>query len=139
MIEVGDVLHLYFTTIHIPAYKYCIVIQLEPRPSCVLINSELTEFAKSRPMVRDTYAPILATECAPLRYDSWIGCADHVGFDLNDAIQSLEKNPNYHYGKTSCAVACRIIETMKNSDTLSDRKRRIATEQLSISFNLQPI
>lgn len=122
-IEVGDVLHLYFTTIHKPAYKYCIIIRTEPRIGCVLINSELTEFAKSRPTIRDSYTKIMADECTPLVRDSWIGCADHFRLDRSEAIRCLEENPEFHCGKIPAEVAQRVVNTMNSTERLSVRKR----------------
>lgn len=135
-IEVGDVLHLYFTTIHKPAYKYCIVFRTEPRIGCVLINSELTEFAKSTPIIRDSHAAIMSDECAPLVRDSWIGCADHFGLDRSEAIRCLEANPEFHCGKIPAAVAQRVVDTMNNTERLSVRKRKLGTEQLIQAYNL---
>lgn len=136
-IFVGDVLHLYFTTIHPPNYKYCIVIRTTPRILCVLINSDLTEFAKSTAGVVETHAPIYAEECGPLRKPkSWIGCADHFGLDLEMVVETLAENPEFHCGRVSREVAQRIVDAMKHAYMLSPRKRLLGTEQLVDAFGL---
>ena len=135
-IEVGNVLHLYFNLIHPPNYKYCIVVQTEPLIRCVLINSDLTEFAKSKPEIADEFAPISPDECGPLFKSSWIGCGDIFGIDAAEALQTLKDCPDFHYGSISADVAQRIVNTINSAQSLSAVKKSRSTEQLISKYGL---
>lgn len=117
----GDILHLYVQSLRNPKHKYCLLACIEPRPLLLLINSEVTEYKKSRP---ELMAGQLEIDCAShsfLRYDSWLDCTETHGYGREELDAECGADPKIIVGHISARLQTRVVEVVRRSVTLSKR------------------
>jgi hypothetical protein len=121
----GQVLRLYFNTLYgEPKEKYCIVACVEPKIRFLLISSEIGAFKHARPALRRQQVKMLAAEHAFLHHDSYVDCAEPLGYALREAdlTRLIEREPERVCGTISVALRARILEAVGESETLPMRQ-----------------
>lgn len=120
-LQTGDVVHMYVQSLRNPKHKYCVLVCVEPKPLLFLINSEVTEYKKTRPDLMAGQLEIDAAGHAFLNYDSWLDCTETHGCPLDQLEAEYDKDPGIVVGRLSAALTARVIEVVKRSVTLSKR------------------
>ena len=120
-LQTGDVVHVYVQSLRNPKHKYCVLVCIEPKPLLFLINSEVTEYKKTRPDLIAGQLEIDAAGHAFLNYDSWLDCTETHGYPLDQLEAEYNKDPRMVIGRLSEALTARVIEAVKRSVTLSKR------------------
>lgn len=120
-LQTGDVVHVYVHSLRNPKHKYCVLVCIEPKPLLFLINSEVTEYKKTRPDLMAGQLEIDAAGHAFLSYDSWLDCTELHGYPLEQLEAECNKDPRIVVGRLSDALRARVIEVVKRSVTLSKR------------------
>lgn len=101
-IEVGTVFRFYFEEASKTKRSVVVAITSDNRKyvTLLLINSELTDFAKKNASIRSAQMPLaLATREHYLDHDSFLSCDNLFTRDLREMEQFLRKNPNCILGK----------------------------------------
>lgn len=120
-LRTGDVVHVYVQSLRNPKHKYCVLACMEPKPLLFLINSEVTEYKKTRPDLMVGQLEIDAASHAFLNYDSWIDCTELHGYPLGQLEAEYNRDPKIVVGRLSEVLSARVIEAVKRSVTLSKR------------------
>jgi hypothetical protein len=120
-LRTGDVVHVYVQSLRNPKHKYCVLACMEPKPLLFLINSELTEYKKTRPDLMAGQLEIDAAAHAFLNYDSWLDCTELHGYPLDQLQVEYCRDPRIVVGRLSEVLTMRVIEVVKRSMTLPKR------------------
>jgi hypothetical protein len=120
-LRTGDVVHVYVQSLRNPKHKFCVLACMEPKPLLFLINSEVTEYKKTRPDLMAGQLEIDAAGHAFLNYDSWLDCTELHGYPLDQLEAEYNKDPKIVVGRLSEVLTARVIEVVKRSVTLPKR------------------
>ncbi|MGB7603214.1 MAG: hypothetical protein WBM24_23125 [Candidatus Sulfotelmatobacter sp.] len=120
-LRTGDVVHVYVQSLRNPKHKYCVLVCIEPKPLFFLINSEITEYKKTRPDLMVGQLEIDAAGHAFLKYDSWLDCTELHGYPLDQLEAEYSKDQKVAVGRLSEVLRARVIEIVKRSITLPKR------------------
>lgn len=117
-IGVGDVFYLRCTHCNPPKPKFFVVAQVDPMIRMFLINSEISDYEKSKPALVAAKANILAAEHAFLKHDSVISC-DHISHEYSQTIRSvLAYEPRVFVGVLSAAARNAVAEALRQNELL---------------------
>jgi hypothetical protein len=94
---------------------------MEPKLLLFLINSEVTEYKKTRPDLMAGQLEIDAASHAFLNYDSWLDCTELHGYPLDQLTAEYNRDPKVVVGRLSESLTTRVIEVVQRSVTLPRR------------------
>jgi hypothetical protein len=120
-LRTGDVVHVYVQSLRNPKHKYCVLVCMEPKLLLFLINSEVTEYKKTRPDLMAAQLEIDAASHAFLNYDSWLDCTELHGYPLDQLMAEYNRDPKVVVGRLSESLTTRVIEVVQRSVTLPRR------------------
>jgi len=120
-LRTGDVVHVYVQSLRNPKHKFCVLACMEPKPLLFLINSEVTEYKKTRPDLMAGQLEIDAAGHAFLNYDSWLDCTELHGYPLDQLEAEYHRDPKIVVGRLSEVMTASVIEVVKRSVTLPKR------------------
>lgn len=105
-IEVGTVFRFYFTEASKTKRSVVVAITSDNKKyvTLLLINSELTDFAKKNPIIRTAQLPLeFGGREHYLDHDSFLSCDNLFTRDLRELEQVVRRNPGCIIGKMDAA------------------------------------
>jgi len=127
----GMVLFLWFRTMKpFPKDKFAVLCCLEPSPIFLLINSDQNTFIVNTPELVKHHLPVDAASHPFLSYDSWLDCSAPFGYDTEELLNALRKEPARVRGKLSQKLIQDAVALISTSDLWTSKKMARVVEGL---------
>ncbi|WP_116809181.1 hypothetical protein [Steroidobacter cummioxidans] len=98
----GLVLYLWFPiTKPTPKKKFAVLGPIEPKPMLLFIDSDINPYVNNTDDLRAHHIVMDVLNHCFLEYDSWVDCTYPVGYDLEQLISAVEKDPTAIRGTIS--------------------------------------
>jgi hypothetical protein len=106
-----------------PKPKFCICVQVDPRPFFLLINSEINPYIEARSQLRAQQIAIAQADHTFLDHDSWIDCTEVHPVD--NAANQLAGHAGCLRGVIAAATCAQVVEAVTASRTLPKARKDI--------------
>jgi len=129
--RIGEVFRLYCQTTTPPKNKYLILVAMQSYPVFLFINSDVSNFIKSRKL-EHTQIRMLKENHGFLDHDSWVCTYLPCG---EFSHEYFRENPHRAYGNVASDLLRAIQNAVRNSRTIRQITIRCIDEDLQRELN----
>ncbi len=123
-LQAGCIIYLYchFTTP--PKDKYLLVASTNPRPLCLVINSEIRDFILRRPHLHSCQVPLQKADYNFFDHDSYVDCLDAItDFNHDDIEKQLVADMRRIKGIINFVTRADIVKAVTAAQTIPLREK----------------
>lgn len=129
--RVGCVVKRFCDFVDPPKTKLCLVVSHEPQCFALLINSNVTPYAQSRPHILAENVPIEAAQNSLLDHDSFVDCTQIFLLNPGQCKHEITIGQSELKGELSYASLYQVYKTVESSIELSPRHKRNIVKALA--------
>ncbi len=129
-VTVGAVIRIFCDFTNPPKPKPLVIVCMDPKVLCFLINSEIHPFIKKRAELRASQILMPKESHSFLDHDSFIDCTEAKEFSLEDIKSQIFQDMSCIKGESSAEVKKIIVTTVSSSSTISPRDKKWILDNL---------
>jgi hypothetical protein len=123
-LKIGQVFHLWCSACNPQKYKFFVLASINPGPWFFLINSEPTEFQKSRAHLLASMVELTEKDVSFLSHDSWLDCTGLMGGHSAESLETmLESGAKEFLGRLDSDTRRHIRAVVSGSKVLTGNEK----------------